>query len=184
MEGKALKEEHPFLNDGNHRAAVVKLTKDFLLSKFNVEMPQVLIGHLFFGQRAFPLAGRDIGIVFGDTTKYYPEIMEQCIFPGKIILIDETGTSFDIGLAEIKQDDLGLYFENFIVNIKLKKENPSDLSCFESENFILEIYFLNNYGVLNQIGLHKFDLIRSLSSDFIFKFIAFNLEKFTGFGGV
>jgi hypothetical protein len=174
-----LKEQHPFLNDGNHRAIVIQLTKDFLKLKFNVNMPQVLIGHLFFGQRAFPLGGRDIGFVYGETTKYYPEIEDHSIFPGEIILIDETGNFFDIGLAEIKRDELGLYFESFVANIKIKKESPTDLSCFLSDDYFLELYFINNYGALHQVALHKFDLIQSICSEFVFKFIIFNLEKFT-----
>ena len=174
-----MKEEHPFLNDVNHRVEIIELVNKFLNLNFNLNIKQALIGHLFFGQRAFPLSGKDIGFVFGEKTKYYPEIENESIFPGPIILIDETGTTFHIGIAEISKDNLGLYFENILVNIIIKKDNPRDFSHFLGSNYICDIYSINNYGALNKIGLHNIEEIKNFSSGFILNFILFNLEKFS-----
>ena len=124
------KNEHPFLSEINHRVEVILLAKSFLEKNFSLKIEQALIGHLFFGQRAFSLKGRDIGLVYGDETKYYPDTSCETIFPGPIVLIDETGTCFDIGIGEILKDDIGFYFQNILINIKINKLNANDISCF------------------------------------------------------
>ena len=96
-----------------------------------------------------------------------------------MILIDEVGSRFDIGISEISKDDLGFYFENILINIKIIKDSWDDISCFDSDNLFFEIYSINNYGVLVKKDLHKIEEIEKLSSDKILNIIFFNLEKFS-----
>lgn len=173
----ALKEEHPFLNEVNHRDLVFGLVERFLKKNLNLNFEQIKVGHLFFGQRAMPLAGRDIGFVYFDKTKYYPTCEDLSIFAGKLILVDETGSQFDIGISEVSKDDLGLYFENILINIRIIKDFSNDIDGFNSDNFFFEIYSISNYGALVKLGLHDLDQIRSLSSHQILNIILFNLEK-------
>ena len=176
-----LKEEHPFLGESNHRLLVVDLVKNFLKKNFNLNIDSIQskVGHLFFGKRAFPLAGRDIGFVYDGKAKYYPVDEESSIDCGIMILIDEVGSRFDIGISEISKDDLGFYFENILINIKIIKDSWDDISCFDSDNLFFEIYSINNYGVLVKKDLHKIEEIEKLSSDKILNIIFFNLEKFS-----
>ncbi len=177
---KPSKHNHPFLNEINHRVEVIGLVNSFLERNFKLKIGQALIGHLFFGQRAFSIPGRDIGFVYGEETKYYPENFEETIFPGQIILIDETGMSFDIGIGEILKDDIGFYFKNILINIKILKNNPNDLDCFLGDKFFIQIYKIDNYGLLREIDLKTFLEQKKLCSDFILSTIFFNLEKFSG----
>lgn len=174
-----MKEEHPFLSEGNHRTLVLGLVEKFLKKNLNLDFEQIKIGHLFFGQRAMPLAGRDIGFVCFDKTKYYPICEDLSIFTGKLILVDEVGSRFDIGISEISKDELGLYFENILINIQIIKDFSNDIECFNSDNFLFEIYSISNYGTLVKLGLHNLDQIRGLSSHQILDIILFNLEKFS-----
>lgn len=179
-----MKEDHPFLGDKNHRNKVISLVKYFVNLKLKLKINQVLVGHLFFGQRAFGISGRDIGMVYDSKMKYYPEDQELSFQPGPILLVDETGSSFDIGIADISRDDVGLYFENILINIKIPKKEIFDFNCFYEDVYFLEIYSINNYGVLKELGLHKMEEIKFLASNFIFKIILFNLEKFSTFTGI
>lgn len=171
------KNEHPFLSEINHRVEVILLAKSFLEKNFSLKIEQALIGHLFFGQRAFSLKGRDIGLVYGDETKYYPDTSCETIFPGPIVLIDETGTCFDIGIGEILKDDIGFYFQNILINIKINKLNANDISCFFNKNFFIQIYKIDSYGLLKELSLDEVLKIKRLYSGFILNTIFFNLEK-------
>lgn len=179
-----MKEVHPFLWENNHRVEVICLVKEFVKLNFGLEINQILIGHLFFGQRAFAISGRDIGMIYGSKAKYYPENQEIDFMPGPIILIDEVGQSFDIGIGEISRDTVGLYFENILFNIEILKKEPSDISCFKEGNFLTEVYSINNYGVLRKLGLHNIEEIKFLASDFILNLILFNLEKLSASAGI
>jgi len=174
-----LKEEHPFLSEGNHRALVLELVEKFLKKNLNLNFKQIKIGHLFFGQRVMPLAGRDIGFVYSDKAKYYPLNENLSISTGLLILVDEVGSRFDIGISEISKDELGLYFENILVNIQVIKEFSNEINCLSSDNFFFEIYSINNYGALVKLGLHNLDQIKNLSSNKILEIILFNLERFS-----
>jgi len=160
---------------------VIDSVKRFLKKNLNINLDllQIRIGHLFFGKRAFPLTGRDIGFVYDGKAKYYPVDEELSIDSGIIILIDEVGSRFDIGISEIARDNLGLYFENILINIQIMKNFPDDISCFDSDNFFFEIYSINNYGALVKIELHSLEEIRELSSERILNIILFNLERFS-----
>ena len=68
--------------------------------------------------------------------KYYPESQELEFEEGPVVLIDETGTSFDIGIGEISKDEVGLYFENILINLKIQKKEPEDLISLESNYFL------------------------------------------------
>lgn len=173
--------EHPYLGEANHRLLVIDSVKNFLKKNLNMNLDslRIKIGHLFFGKRAFPFAGRDIGFVYDGRAKYYPVDEELSIDSGIIILIDEVGSRFDIGISEIARDDLGLYFENVLINIRIMKDFPDDISCFGSNEFFFEIYSINNCGTLVNIGLHNLEDIRKLSSELIFNIILFNLERFS-----
>ena len=111
--------EHPYLGEANHRLLVIDSVKNFLKKNLNMNLDslRIKIGHLFFGKRAFPFAGRDIGFVYDGRAKYYPVDEELSIDSGIIILIDEVGSRFDIGISEIARDDLGLYFELSLIHI-------------------------------------------------------------------
>ncbi len=174
-----MKEVHPFLWEENHRADVICLVRKFLKLSFDLEINQILIGHLFFGQRAFAISGRDIGMVYDSKPKYYPESQELEFEQGPVILIDETGTSFDIGIGEISKDEVGLYFENILINLKIQKKEPEDLDSLGGVSFFTEIYSINNYGVLKEIELHNIEKIKNFASAFILNLILFNLEKFS-----
>lgn len=174
---KSAKSEHPFLNEINHRVEVIQLTKEFLKKNFSLNIEQCLIGHLFFGQRAFSLSGRDIGIVYGDQTRYYPDTSEESILPGPIVLIDETGSYFDIGVGEVLKDEIGFYFENILINIRLNKSDTNNILCFSGNNFIVQIYKIDSYGTLKEIELKNIFDIKKLCSGFILNTILFNLEK-------
>lgn len=176
-----MKGEHPFLGEVNHRILVIDSVKSFLRKNLNMNLDllQIKIGHLFFGKRAFPLAGRDIGFLYDGKAKYYPVDEELSLESGIVILIDEVGSRFDIGISEISRDDLGLYFENILINIQIMKDFSDDISCFDSDNFFFEIYSINNYGVLVKVGLHNLEDIRKLSSELILNTIFFNLERFS-----
>ena len=157
------------------------LAKSFLENNFSLKIDQALIGHLFFGQRAFSLKGRDIGLVYGDETKYYPDTSYNSILPGPIVLIDETGTCFDIGIGEILKDDIGFYFQNILINIKIKKLNANDITCFSSKNFFIQIYKIDSYGLLKELSLDNALDIKKLCSEFVLNTIFFNLEKLSCF---
>jgi hypothetical protein len=172
-----LKEKHPFLCDEIHRSKVIAEVEGFLTRNFNLKINQILIGHLFFGQRAFPISGKDIGMVYDSNVKYYPDGQESEFKEGPIILIDEVGSSFDIGIGQILRDDVGLYFENILINIKILKKEESVLECFKQNNYFLQIYHINNYGVLKELELHSAESIIKYSSLFIQNFILFNLIK-------
>lgn len=174
---KSAKSEHPFLNEINHRVEVIQLTKEFLKKNFSLNIEQCLIGHLFFGQRAFSLSGRDIGIIYGDQTRYYPDTSEESILPGPIVLIDETGSYFDIGVGEILKDNIGFYFENILINIRLNKFDTNDILCFYKNNFIVQIYKIDTYGTLKEVEIKNIFEIKKLCSGFILNTILFNLEK-------
>ncbi len=179
-----MKEVHPFLGEKNHRADVICLVKKFVKLKFDLEPEQILIGHLFFGQRAFAISGRDIGMIYGSKARYYPENQELDFKPGLVILIDEIGNSFDVGIGEISRDEVGLYFENILINIKISKKEPYDIECFERSFFLMEIYSINNYGVLREIELHKIEEIKSLASSLVLNLILFNLEHLSASAGI
>ena len=176
-----MKGEHPYLGEANHRLLVIDSVKKFLGKNLNMNLDllQIKIGHLFFGKRAFPLAGRDIGFIYDGKAKYYPVDEELSLESGIVILIDEVGSRFDIGISEISRDDLGLYFENVLINIQIIKDFQDDVSCFDSNDFFFEIYSINNHGALVKIGLHSLEEIRELSSERILNTIFFNLERFT-----
>lgn len=174
-----LKLDHPFLFEKTYCSDVIIAVRKFLKLKFNLKIDQILIGHLFFGQRAFAISGRDIGLVYGPKIKYYPDSQDDGFKEGPIVLIDEVGTSFDIGIGIISRDSVGLYFENILINIKIIKKENLGLECFNSERHILELYSINNYGVLKNIGLHNTEELKSLNSKFIQDIILFNLEKFS-----
>jgi len=175
------KTDHPFLSEINHRVEVTLLAKSFLENNFSLKIDQALIGHLFFGQRAFSLKGRDIGLVYGDETKYYPDTSHNSILPGPIVLIDETGTCFDIGIGEILKDDIGFYFQNILINIKIKKLNANDITCFSDKNFFIQIYKIDSYGLLKELSLDNALDIKKLCSAFVLNTIFFNLEKLSCF---
>lgn len=175
------KADHPFLGEINHRVEVILLAKSFLENNFSLKVNQTLIGHLFFGQRAFSLKGRDIGLVYGDETKYYPDTSCETIFSGPIVLIDETGTCFDIGIGEILKDDIGFYFQNILINIKIKKLNATNVSCFYDKNFFIQIYKIDSYGLLKELSLDETLNIKKSCSEFILNTIFFNLEKLSSF---
>lgn len=172
-----MKKYHPFLYDEVHCNNVISAVKKFLKLKFNLKIDQILIGHLFFGQRAFAISGKDIGFVYDPKIKYYPDTQEDEFIEGPIVLIDEVGNSFDIGIGVILKDNVGLYFENILINIKILKNEELNFKCFENEKYILEIYSINNYGVLKKIGLHNIEEIKSSTSEIIRDIILFNLEK-------
>jgi hypothetical protein len=176
-----LKQDHPFLFEKTYCGDVIAAVKKFLKLNFNLKIDQILIGHLFFGQRAFAISGRDIGLVYGPKIKYYPDSQDSEFQEGPIVLIDEIGDSFDIGVGTISRDIVGLYFENILINIRIMKKENFGLECFNSENYILELYSINNYGVLRKIGLHNMEEIKSLNSKFIQDIILFNLEEFSTF---
>ncbi len=173
--------EHPYLGEVNHRLLVIDSVKKFLKKNLNMNLDllQIKIGHLFFGKRAFPFAERDIGFVYDGKAKYYPIDEELSIDSGIIILVDEVGSRFDIGISEISKDDLGLYFENILINIQVMKDFPDDIRCFDSNNFFFEIYSISNHGTLVKIGLHSLEEILELSSERILNTIFFNLERFS-----
>lgn len=174
-----MKEEHPFLNEGNHRSLVLSLVQKFLKKNLAVDFEQIKIGHLFFGQRALPLAGRDIGFVYSDGVRYYPSNDDLSISPGILVLVDEVGSRFDIGISEVSKDDIGVYFENILINIQVPKESPEDISKFSSGDFFFEIYYINNYGALVKLELHNLEEVCAYSSPQIMNIILFNLEKFS-----
>jgi len=174
---KSPKNNHPFLSEINHRVEIIGAAKSFLEKNFELKINQALIGHLFFGQRAFALPGRDIGLMYGEETKYYPEGFEETIFPGPVVLIDETGTSFDIGIGEILKDDIGFYFKNILINIRINKNDSHDMSGFFSDNFFIQIYKIDSYGLLKEVNLTAVLETKKLCSDFILNTIFFNLEK-------
>jgi hypothetical protein len=173
-----LEQEHPFLSEESHRTAVINSVQKFLKENLNLNFDQIKIGHLFFGQRVMPLAGRDIGFIYSDKARYYPLNEDASIKPGILILVDEVGSRFDIGISEISKDDLGVYFENILINIQISKDVSTGTSSFDLSNFFFEIYSINNYGALVNLGLHSLDKIQELSSRKILDIILFNLEKF------
>ena len=176
-----MQDEHPFLSESKRRNRVIDLTLSFFKRNFNIEISndRLRIGHLFFGKRAFPLSGRDIGFVFDGKAKYYPVCENMTVSSGIIILVDETGTGFDIGVSEIKNDELGIYFDETLLNVHISKNKNYDTSCFEKDEYYLELYNIDKNGIL--IRNENMDEIlygeKIINKD-ILNIILFNLNKF------
>lgn len=173
-----LEDSHPFLADPDHRIMIIKAVKKFVNKNFGVNIDLIKIGHLFFGQKAFPIPGRDIGFVYSDKAKYYLTDFEFPINNGPIILIDETTSSYNIIIAEISSDDLGHFFEDIIINIIIKKNGNKDYGCFVGQDYSVALFKINNYGTLSRLGSHNFEIIINNCSAFIRQLFIFNLEKF------
>lgn len=168
---------HPFLSCQDHRSLVDILVKKFIKRNLNLDIGQSKIGHLFFGQRAFPLEGRDIGFVYASNARYYPSNDDSSISDGLMLLIDEVGIGFDIGIAEVSSDSIGCFFENVLINIRIPKKESGDLSCLDSDEFYFEIYSIDNNGTLIKIASNDIDHLKLICSNKIMNIILFNLDK-------
>jgi hypothetical protein len=178
MEGELrLNGAHPFLSCQDHRSLVDILVKKFIKRNLSLDIEQSKVGHLFFGQRAFPLEGRDIGFVYANNAKYYPLNEDLSINNGLILLIDEVGIGFDIGIGEVSSDDIGSFFENVIINIRIPKKESVDISCLDSDEFYFEIYSIDNNGTLIKIASNDIDRLKLICSNKIMNIILFNIDK-------
>jgi hypothetical protein len=178
MEGEfRLNGAHPFLSCQDHRSLVDILVKKFIKRNLNLDIEQSKIGHLFFGQRAFPLEGRDIGFVYANNAKYYPLNEDSSISNGLILLIDEVGIGFDIGIGEVSSDNIGSFFENVIINIRIPKKESVDISCLDSDEFYFEVYSIDNNGTLIKLASSDIDRLKLMCSNKIMNIILFNIDK-------
>lgn len=178
MEGELrLNGAHPFLSCQDHRSLVDILVKKFIKRNLNLDIEQSKIGHLFFGQRAFPLEGRDIGFVYANNAKYYPLNEDSSISNGLILLIDEVGIGFDIGIGEVSSDNIGSFFENVIINIRIPKKESVDISCLDSDEFYFEVYSIDNNGTLIKLASSDIDRLKLICSNKIMNIILFNIDK-------
>jgi hypothetical protein len=178
MEGELrLNGAHPFLSCQDHRSLVDILVKKFIKRNLNLDIEQSKIGHLFFGQRAFPLEGRDIGFVYANNAKYYPLNEDSSISNGLILLIDEVGIGFDIGIGEVSSDNIGSFFENVIINIRIPKKESVDISCLDSDEFYFEVYSIDNNGTLIKLASSDIDRLKLMCSNKIMNIILFNIDK-------
>lgn len=178
MEGELrLNGAHPFLSCHDHRSLVDILVKKFIKRNLNLDIEQSKVGHLFFGQRAFPLEGRDIGFVYANNAKYYPLNEDSSISNGLILLIDEVGIGFDIGIGEVSSDNIGSFFENVIINIRIPKKESVDVSCLDSDEFYFEIYSIDNNGTLIKLASSDIDRLKLICSNKIMNIILFNIDK-------
>lgn len=168
---------HPFLSCQDHRSLVDILVKKFIKRNLNLDIEQSKIGHLFFGQRAFPLEGRDIGFVYANNAKYYPLNEDSSISNGLILLIDEVGIGFDIGIGEVSSDNIGSFFENVIINIRIPKKESVDISCLDSDEFYFEVYSIDNNGTLIKLASSDIDRLKLMCSNKIMNIILFNIDK-------
>jgi hypothetical protein len=178
MEGELrLNGAHPFLSCQDHRSLVDILVKKFIKRNLSLDIEQSKVGHLFFGQRAFPLEGRDIGFVYANNAKYYPLNEDSSISNGLILLIDEVGIGFDIGIGEVSSDNIGSFFENVIINIRIPKKESVDISCLDSDEFYFEIYSIDNNGTLIKLASSDIDRLKLICSNKIMNIILFNIDK-------
>jgi len=169
---------HPFLGNLDHRLIVIDLVKKFAYNNFKINTDFIRIGHLFFGKKAFSISGRDIGIIYSDKTKYYLTNFDYPINTGLSILVDEASNNYNLIIAEVSKDDIGCFFENVMINIIIKKEKIKDYSCLIKQDYSLELFRINNYGTLTEVGSHEFEYIANNCSKLIRQLFIFNLEKF------
>jgi len=173
----SLNDAHPFLSCQDHRSLVDVLAKKFIKKNLNLDIEQSKIGHLFFGQRAFPLEGRDIGFVYVNNARYYPSNEDSSISDGLMLLIDEVGIGFDIGIVEVSSDEIGCFFENVLINIRIPKKESDDISCFNYDEFYFEIYSIDNNGTLIKLLSNDIGRLKVICSKHIMNIILFNLDK-------
>lgn len=163
------------MNDKNHQILVVRLIKDFIKENLSLEFQQLRIGHLFYGQRAFPFGGRDVEIDSTNKIRFYPSPTDGLSI-GLVLLIDETCSSFDIGIGELSQNDLGFFFEPILLNIVLLKDaNPAHR--LDGENYYIEIYEVESFGSLRRLRLTDIDKIKAIASTKIYDILLFNTDR-------
>jgi len=173
--GGKLEDDHPYLKDTYHRASVVRDIKDFVTTNLGLEVSQIRTGHLFYGQRAFPFGMNNTEFDSIEKIRFYPPTATSELKPGLILLVDETAHSFDIGIADLGSNSIGIFFEPILVNIVIPKQSiPANR--FHEASYYLEIFEIESFGTMKKLRLTDIDHVRDMASDVILSILLFNLE--------
>mgnify|MGYP001564265718 CR=1 FL=1 len=167
---------HPFLNDINHRTLIVRQVNEFMLSNLNLSISQTRTGHLFYGQRAFPFGMLNAEFDSVEKIRFYPSTATSELTTGLILLLDETAHSFDVGIAELGVNDLGIFFEPILINVVIPKRLTLN-HRFSDSDYYLQIFEVESFGTLRKLRLADIDLIKDRASAAIYNILLFNVER-------
>lgn len=145
------------------------------MANIGLNVEQIRTGHLFYGQRAFPFGMNNTEFDSIEKIRFYPPTATSELKPGLILLVDETAHSFDIGIADLGSNNLGIFFEPILINVVIPKRLTLN-HRFDDADYYLEIFEVESFGTMKKLRLTDIDEIKDMASDTIFNIILFNTE--------